>query len=193
MKKTEKPVAINQENILNQAYSFGEYLILVIENEIKIKYKTSSPIFIYNFREFGTKNKMHKWADTILEQDRWLQYKPIGNDAFELKDFYPNPNDSTCYSKIHKFITFLKQYSSNTYGKEEIFFNRGDIIYNEQEILHEIMVGLRHGFLRIWDEDKLLEDPIPNKNRLIFSITLAQETEPEVGIESGFLDLENKY
>ncbi|MBD3231575.1 hypothetical protein GF322_02820 [Candidatus Dependentiae bacterium] len=172
--------------------SFGEHFLQCIEIDIEEKYKISNPIFIYNFNYLKDRDEIVELINTILRQDRVIKYKFLDN-FFVLKDFYPDPSEKICDKLISKFIAYIKNKTKDKYDIDKIYFRIGSIIYNEDEIIKELFFGLKEGKSRIWEEIDPISDPNPNKARLIYDVNFYQETEPEQEIDSGFLELENKY
>ena len=173
--------------------SFGEHLLQCIEIDIEEKYKINNPIFIYNLKQLKTRNEIVRWINKILHQERTIKYKFLSDNFFSLKDFYPNPPKKVCSVLITKFLRYIKNKTKEKYGIDEIYFKIGKTIYTEKEIIRELTFGLREGRSRIWEEINPIPDPNPNKNRMIYEINFYEETEFEIEIDSGFLELENKY
>jgi len=186
-KKVEPVIILKGENpsALGKIYSEGEYLLDVIEREIKTKYSIHKPLFVFNFKKYFNKDDLIRRIDNIVSQKRWVKYKHLENNLFELKDFYPDPSDEICYKEALDSI--------NEYENDVCFFEVGTVFYSKDEVLKIIINCLREGVSRIWIENELVNNTNLRTTKTTYKITFCEESEPEVDIESGFRQLENKY
>ena len=173
--------------------TFGEDFLIYIELEIKDKYNIDKPKFLFNFNSFNNRRSLIDWFDNILYENRFVKYKHVKNNIFELKDFAPNQLDKICNKLVTEYLKNVKQYTSKKYGKYDVFFNIGYGIYSEQEIRKELLFHLKNGVASgIWEENDLVPDLNNNNNRIILYLTFHEE-EIDIDLDSGFLILENKY
>ena len=170
-----------------------------IECEIEKKYQIPSDLiqFTHNFKLFKEKDSVLLWIGKILNEDRFIKYKRIYNNLFELKDFHPDPSTDLCLKLAKETITFFENEWRKTHATQEFFFMLGcnsGIVYNRNEILNVLASEIRN--------DKYSEvgyacmgthpDPNPNKKRIILALALNVD-EFFRDIEKGFIQLENKY
>ncbi len=172
-------------------YSFGEWLLGYIEREIEEKYKVSDFSFLYNFERFTSRKSLTEWFDKQCKQNRWVKYRFCGNNAFEIKDFSPDPSDEICYKLIYEFLQSLKKQTKEKYKTESFFLKLGVSIYNEEESCRELLFELREGRSRIQEESDLVQDPGMNSKRIIYE-TVFYEEELDVDVVSGYVVFENK-
>ena len=172
--------------------SFGEGWFLTIESIIKRKFKIKNPIFIVDKQKWD-RNKIIHWAEHIIEEERWIKYKHLSEDIFELKDFSPDPSNQACKKVALEFINWVKDYVNQSHKQNDFYFKNGHAIYSEKEIMQELLFQLRRGQASLGTSvEKPLPDPKPNSNRLIFSLWDSWAREIDIDIEEGFLELENK-
>lgn len=162
--------------------------LICIEAEIEKKYNITNPIFFYNFKEFKYREKLINWCDYVTSQDSVIKYKRIKDNQFELKDFYHYPTDEVCKKIINESTSWIhKKHKEST-----VFFKIGHGLYNEKELPKRLLIALREGFSSISIGD-LIKDLKPNSNRIIYEVSFSQNSELEVDIMNGFVELENKY
>jgi len=173
----------------------GEDLLGWIKSDIEEKYNVQNPIFVYNFKQFKTKDQIFEWINKNLQKERFIKYKKISNNTFELKDFSPDPPDKICFDLAIKCIDTVKKRAEEQYKKEPIFYicSSKNIIYEQKEIIKELIFYMRlWGQATIWEDINPISDPNPIKNRLIYNLVFHVQ-EIYFDIDSNFLELENKY
>ena len=175
--------------------SFGEGWFLTIESIIKRKFKIKNPIFIVDKQKWD-RNKIIHWAEHIIEEEeRWIKYKHLSEDIFELKDFSIDPSNEICEKMATEFINSTKLYTQKNYQTKTFFMKIGRTIYSEKESFHEIIKLLREGRsdIDMASNFEPIKDPKPSSNRIIFEYWGCCNREIDVDIEEGFLELENKF
>ncbi|MFC1895008.1 hypothetical protein ACFLYH_03610 [Candidatus Dependentiae bacterium] len=175
--------------------TFGEDLLGWIEDDIEKKYQINNPKFLYNFKSFKTKNQIFDWINKILSQERFIKYKKGLNNIFELKDFSPDPKTKICLNLIKKSLETVAQRAHEQNREKPIFYTYSSkkIIYDKTEITKELIFHMRlWGQSAIWEDVDSISDPNPNKHRLIYNLVFHGQ-EIYFDLNSGFLELENKY
>ena len=165
--------------------SFGEEWLREIEFEIGEKYNISVVKFIIDDQLPKKEKFIIKWINNKLFEDKWVKYKHIKDDLFELKDFFPDPPINVCCKKVEGFIISIKKTYDNPY------FKIHGLIYNEKEAKKELYNLLRSGFSEIFCSMISLKDSMDNKKRIILD-TWVQKEEMFHQISSGYLVLEFK-
>lgn len=167
---------------------FAENLLGWIETDIKNKYQIKKPVFqVNNHPEFGNdENTIIKWINRciycIYGRNKWVKYKKIGKNLFELKEYFPDPPDKVCKKIIRDLFILLRKQR----GTKPIFFKIYENIYNEIESRRELMFHLRTGY-----SDLSITFENEEKNKIIYSVDFTEE-EAAHTFASGFLQLEQK-
>jgi len=179
----------NQENESFFAYreqTFGETLLEWIE--LSIEKKEKNPVFLISNKIEKERKKIIIWIDKILFNHRWVKYKHLKRNIFELKEYFPCPPDDVCQSIIDETIEGINSVCSDK--SKKVCFKTRSVIYNEKEIRKEMLFALRTNFSEISYYHPEL-DPNPSRNRYICEINFQQD---ELGriIPSGYMPLEQK-
>ena len=61
-----------------------------IKDDIEQKYNITNPIFTYNFKKFLLESKVIEWLNEVRCKQRFVKYKHLNKNIFELKDFHQN-------------------------------------------------------------------------------------------------------
>lgn len=152
--------------------------------DIKTKYGIDQPLlkidgFVKDYEDISI------WIDQKLFEDKWVKYKKLDNNIFELKALPPNPSDEVCIKIIDNFMQHFKDI------KQKIYFQSGNAIYNESEIRKILFESLKEGNFEIYCGSTHLKDP-EAKNRLIFDLSVGESSEIRRSYDCGYLVLEIK-
>jgi len=167
---------------------FAEELFAWIIDDIKQKFNIDNPIFIVKNHSELQHNRelLINWINSkiYLQHYKWVKYKHLKRNIFELKEYFSCPPDDICQSVIDETIEGINSMCSDR--SKKVRFKIGGIIYNEKEILF----ALRTNFSEIGYYHPEL-DPDPNRDRYICEINFQQD---ELGriIPSGYMPLEQK-
>ena len=165
-------------------YSDGAELLEYIKEDIEKKYGVTNSIFTFRGKDIDKIEDLENLIDDYLTKQRWVQYKRVSENCFDLKEYFPNPSDQFCNKTVDFYIEQCKKEHSPAY------FSLGTTIYNEKEARRELFLRLRLGYAEIgigrvpyvWE----------NKKRTIFSTSVRQLPEIFHQVDSGYLVLERK-
>jgi len=172
---------INEENLVN-IYTDGEELFEFIETDIKEKYNIQQPQFIICKKKVQNRKKIIEWMNKWLNYNKWIRYKRVEKNVFELKEYFPNPPDDICLKKTDEFVAFYKNLRQGP-----LFWKIDYVIYNTEQAYKEIFFRVRNGYPEL-----LAPGPISDaKNRTVYSFEYYDD---ELGriIRSGYMPLEQK-
>jgi len=171
---------------------FAEELFAWIIDDIRQKYDIDNPIFIVkNHPEFQNNEVLLiKWINNkiYIQGDKWIKYKKITENIFELKEYFPYPPDKICHKMINQTISDAKKLCQNLPG--DLFFEINMIVYTEKEIKKRILFSLRRNFSEICLYEPKVEY-VNKRTRCICKLSFQQD---ELGciIPSGYMPLEQK-
>jgi len=163
-------------------YTRGEQLLDGLEIDIKEKYNIQSPQFIIKKKIEQNRKKIIEWMDKWLSYNKWIRYKRVKENGFELKEYFPNPPDDICLKKTDEFVAFYKNLRHGS-----LFWKIDSVIYDTKQAYKEIFFRIRNGYPEL-----LAPGPIPDtKNRTIYDFEYYDD---ELGriIPSGYMPLEQK-
>lgn len=165
-------------------FSDDQLLLACIKKDILIKFNIINPFFEYNGTLFETNDSLLNWIERQRQEQRWVQYKRLRNNLFEIKDFSPNPSDDICNMLITTKINEFKK----TFKAEFLYFKFEDLIYTEKQIHQKLLFELRDGYsdFLCFKEESLEK----NYKHPICELEVYQE-ELSKELESGYLTLEN--
>lgn len=125
---------------------FSEDFFSLLIGDIKKSFAISNPIFLLNGARFKDEQGVVAWIDEVHHRGRWVKYKRIKDNIFELKEYFPDPSDACCLALINKLIAEVK--ASHQEGETIWYVYEGCAIkYNEKEIRKELLAELRMGYL----------------------------------------------
>ena len=167
------------ENDLN-LFKYG--LFVIIEVDIEGKYKIKKPRFMIGGLIVGDPYIIEDWVYFQFSQRKWVQYKYVKNEVFELKEYFPHPPTDVCNKIIDDVFEDLNK------NYENVYYKISDVIYNEKQARKEMMSRLRLGYENIYYDEPVLDQKKRNICKLIFY----EEGEEERSLAKGYLILEEK-
>ena len=172
-------------------------LLGCIEDDIEKKYNITNPIFIYNFKKYDFKKfkdreAMSDWFEVVTSEKRFVKYKHIKDNIFELKDFSPDPSDEVCNNDVLELVKIIKTIAFEKHSNTSPFFKIGYGIYNEKEAKKELLLYLKNTNNFTTTKGNLIKDLKPHGNRIIYEVSFGLNSIQD-DIRNGFIELENKY
>jgi hypothetical protein len=166
----------------------GEEWLEAIKLEIKEKYKFVNPKFMLN-GTIKTYDKIAKWCDYMIQVKRFVKYKKLSKNVFELKSFFPDPSDEICKKIIQE--TFVWDGFFCGLEKDDFLFESWycDTFYSFSQIKREALFALKIGYseLHLLGLNKASNLINLNKKKLEM---MPYKTEVGVMLEDGYLKLE---
>jgi hypothetical protein len=141
-------------------------LLVWINRDIEEKYDIENPQFIVCRNIVEDREKIIDWMARWMgpRGSKWVMYKHVQDDIFELKEYFPNPPDQPCFKEINELINFRKDIH-----KESFLFIVNDIVYTPKEAYSELLFEMRMG--ESWPlAPGPIKDPNPNKKRVIYNL-----------------------
>lgn len=130
-----------------------------------------------------------EWTNFILNADRWVLLKNLGNGFFKLKDFSLIANARVCDELAKTYIKELDNKTLSLYGHTEYYFLRGrSILYSKKEFLSEIILACRLGFSDFSWLNEPVEDP-SGRGRVIYEFQVGYG-QLDCSIANGYMPLE---
>jgi len=167
--------------------SRGESLLCWIEDDIETKYNIKKPVFTACQGKVTNRKEVTEWMSKWLrfEVEKWIKYRCVKDNIFELKEYFPSPPDEACKKRIAEQIDFYEKLHD-----EEIFWSWNDVIYTKKEIEKEMLFEVRNNYPVI-SAPGPIKDPNSRLNRVIYDVRFCDD---ELGriIPEGYLILEQK-
>lgn len=143
----------------------GEELLWWIREDICKKYGIKSPRFMVCGKVVSEEGDVVRWIDKwrmVYSSRKWVRYRCVGGDLFELKEYFVSPPDSVCMKKIRDILGDCG---------EGVFYERFGVVYTADEIVGELLFGLRCRQERSWLVARgPVPDPNPRLNRVVYRI-----------------------
>ena len=173
-----------------------------IKKDIERKYAITNPTFVVDETMLDGKT-FEEWIEILDDPDvRWIKYKKLNNNSFELKPFHPDPDDRMSMEKINTFLEIFDYTEGNTYFTVNKFFYDledpfaetfiwifqnvpGETYYNLNEIKIELCSLLRRGSSKI----TLQKTTSLSDGKIIHHLHVDQNSLDDM-MKTGYLNLE---
>lgn len=167
-----------------EEYTFGVRWLAHIEDDIKQKYKIFKARFIINNVEFHLKDKIVDWIDEKLIHFRWIRYKKIGDDLFELKDFFADPSEQICKQIVQDFFDRVHYINEGL----RVYYKIDKAFFDKKEAWQEVFLRIRSGCSEVY-LDEILD--YKTKGYVVYDISVG-EMELYHKLSGGYVNLEFK-
>jgi hypothetical protein len=161
-----------------------EELFRWLKSEINKKYGINNPIFILNNHKIS-ESEIIDWVSQKYLEHKWVKYKKISNNTFELKDYFPDPSDEACNRIVSDFVWEYE-------GKgTKVLFKINQDLYNLKEAHKQLFLFLKIGFSTIFGAKV---ETILDRNNKNISVMERDPAGSEIfhQVDSGYLEFEYK-
>ncbi|HBS48566.1 TPA: hypothetical protein DEO28_01535 [Candidatus Dependentiae bacterium] len=137
----------------------GEELIWVMIYDARDKHAFENGLIVFNRDKIAQVtdglDEVIEWIDKILEKEKVVQYKFLGGNKIEIKEYFFSPSKEICENVISFMLKTIDLYGAD----ESTLFKYGCNLYTRKELVSVVYFAIKRGFVYVdvqkpWDASK---------------------------------------